>query len=192
MGTAVGCQESLQDNPDRMGGPCTTVSGKVVGAPCVFPFTYKDTSYTSCKPSVGSKKSWCSTKTDSSGVYVSGYWGYCPSGGCPTGENKFHGPQSGSTDEIVVRVQGYIDAGTCGTVFSSYSCDNSATSYYNEIIYGGKRVIISNQVPDHDHEHDMLVTNPNKACERYQFISLPIDPAKTNSPTRTAEGSIGT
>jgi len=96
------------------------------------------------------------------------------------------------TDDVVTRVQGYIDAGTCGSISSSSSCGSSATSYYKEITYNGKRVIISNQVPDHQFEHDAVQSNPNTACERYQFISLPIDPAKGTTSTRTGLGTIGT
>merc|ERR1719382_2003722 len=94
-------------------------------------------------------------------------------------------------DEVVTRVKGYIDAGTCGSISSSSSCGDSATSYYKEITYNGKRVVISNQVPDHDHENDQLTTNPNEACERYQFIELPLNPAKGSSATRTGLGTIG-
>merc|ERR1719150_1878525 len=94
-------------------------------------------------------------------------------------------------DEIVTRVKGYIDAGTCNSISSSSSCGDSATSYYKEITYNGKRVVISNQVPDHDHENDQLTTNPNEACERYQFIELPLNPAKGSSATRTGLGTIG-
>jgi len=94
-------------------------------------------------------------------------------------------------DEVVTRVKGYIDAGTCDSISSSSSCGDSATSYYKEITYNGKRVVISNQVPDHDHENDQLTTNPNEACERYQFIELPLTPAKGSSATRTGLGTIG-
>jgi len=94
-------------------------------------------------------------------------------------------------DEVVTRVKGYIDAGTCDSVSSSTSCGDDASSYYKEITYNGKRVLISNQVPDHDHENDQLTVNPNEACERYQFIELPIDPAKGSSATRTGLGTVG-
>merc|ERR1711981_1054366 len=94
-------------------------------------------------------------------------------------------------DEVVTRVKGYIDAGTCGSISSSSSCGASATSYFKEITYNGKRVLISNQVPDHDHENDQLSLNPNEACERYQFIELPLNPAKGSSATRTGLGTIG-
>lgn len=95
-------------------------------------------------------------------------------------------------DEVTTRVKSYIDAGTCGRVSASSSCGASATSYYREFVYTNKRVIVTNQVPDHPFEHDQLFTNPNTACERYQYITLPIDPAKGASATRTGLGSIGT
>merc|ERR1712142_911047 len=53
----------------------------------------------------------------------------------------------GGDDEVVTRVKGYIDAGTCGAVtFSDYSdseCGDNAVSYYKEFIYNNKRIIIS-------------------------------------------------
>ena len=36
-------------------------------------------------------------------------------------------------------------------------------------------------MPDHPHEHDQVFTNPNEACERYQYISLPLQPAKVKT-----------
>ena len=41
--------------------------------------------------------------------------------------------------------------------------------------------IFFTQVPDHPHEHDQVFTNPNEACERYQYISLPLQPAKVTN-----------
>ena len=56
----------------------------------------------------------------------------------------------GADDEVTTRVKGYIDAGTCNTVtfsdFSSTECGDSATSYYKEFTYNGKRVVITNNV----------------------------------------------
>ena len=34
------------------------------------------------------------------------------------------------------------------------------------------------QIPDHAAEHDQLQSNPNKRCPGWQFISLPLNPAK--------------
>ena len=42
----------------------------------------------------------------------------------------------------------FSDAGTCDSVSSSTTCGDDATSYYKEITYNGKRVLISNQVYD--------------------------------------------
>ena len=81
-------------------------------------------------------------------------------------------------DEIVTRVKGYIDAGTCGRVSANSNCGSSATSYFKDITYNGKRVVISSQVPDHNAEHDQLQSNPNSRCERYQYIQLPLNPVK--------------
>ena len=54
---------------------------------------------------------------------------------------------AGSDDAVVTRVKGYIDSGTCNTItFSETDCGDTATSYYKEIIYNNKRVIISNNV----------------------------------------------
>ena len=106
----------------------------------------------------------------------------------------------GAEDAVVTRVKGYIDAGTCGSVsFTAYSaaeCGDNAASYYKEFEYGGKRVQVTNnvsnkyfplkwnifchcyQIPDHAAEHDQLQSNPNKRCPGWQFISLPLNPAK--------------
>ena len=44
-------------------------------------------------------------------------------------------------------MKGYIDSGTCNTVtFSETDCGDTASSYYREVIYNNKRVIISNNV----------------------------------------------
>merc|ERR1719244_265088 len=98
---------------------------------------------------------------------------------------------TGSSDEVVTRVQGYIDAGTCGTV----SCNNiegsSAESYYTEFMYNGKRVVVSSQVPDHEAENDALSANPNIRCERWQYVELPVDPSKASTSSRTGMGTIG-
>jgi len=102
---------------------------------------------------------------------------------------------SGSDDEVVTRVKGYIDANTCNTItFSDYSdtvCGDNAVSYYKEFTYNNKRVIVSNNIPDHPAENDQLQTNPNVRCPGWQFIQLPIDPSKGSSATSTGLGTIG-
>merc|ERR1712107_621183 len=100
-----------------------------------------------------------------------------------------------SDDEVTTRVKGYIDAGTCGTIsfgeFDTSVCGDAASSYYKEFTYNGKRVIISNNIPDHAAEHDMLNANPNLRCPGWQFISMPINPGKGTSITDTGLGTIG-
>ena len=58
---------------------------------------------------------------------------------------------AGSDDAVVTRVKAYIDAGTCNAVsfnseYSETECGDGATSYYKEVIYNNKRVVISNNV----------------------------------------------
>jgi len=104
-------------------------------------------------------------------------------------------PPSGTDDTVVTRVKGYIDAGTCNTVsfsdFSTSECGDSATSYYKEFIYNNKRVIISNNIPDHPAESDMYNANPNLRCPGWQYIAMPIDPSKGSSITDTVLGTVG-
>merc|ERR1711910_177712 len=54
----------------------------------------------------------------------------------------------GGDDEVVTRVKSYIDSGTCARVSSSSSCGDSAESYFREFVYKGRRIVVSNQVPD--------------------------------------------
>ena len=59
---------------------CLTIGGNVVGASCVFPFTYQGVQYnycTSISEDGGSGQPWCSTGTDGNGNYISDIWGYC-------------------------------------------------------------------------------------------------------------------
>merc|ERR1712215_429070 len=94
-------------------------------------------------------------------------------------------------DEIITRVKGYIDAGTCGRVSANSNCGSSATSYFKDFTYNGKRVVISSQVPDHNAEHDQLQSNPNSRCERYQYIQLPLNPVKGSNSAATGMGTVG-
>jgi len=100
-------------------------------------------------------------------------------------------PAAAADDEVVTRVKGYIDAGTCGSVSANSNCGDSATSYYKEITYNSKRVIISSQVPDHTAEHDAITSNPNTRCERYQYVQLPLTPTKASSTAATSLGTVG-
>jgi len=59
---------------------CGTVSGKVLGQKCVFPFTNKGKRYEKCTTDDDpGGKSWCSTQTDSAGNHMKGNWGHCNS-----------------------------------------------------------------------------------------------------------------
>lgn len=94
-------------------------------------------------------------------------------------------------DDIVTRVKGYIDAGSCGSISANSNCGSSASSYYKEITYNSKRVIISSQVPDHTAEQDAITSNPNTRCERFQYIQLPLTPTKGSSAAATGLGTVG-
>jgi len=102
---------------------------------------------------------------------------------------------SGTDDAVTTRVKGYIDAGTCNSVsfsdFSTSVCGDSATSYYKEFEYNGKRVIISNNIPDHAAENDQLTSNPNLRCPGWQYIAMPLNPAKGSTMTDTRLGTVG-
>jgi len=59
------------------------VGGPAQGSPCVFPFTFADTTYTSCTAWIYGGQpegtTWCSTKVDASGNHVNneGNYGFC-------------------------------------------------------------------------------------------------------------------
>jgi len=112
----------------------------------------------------------------------------------PVGEGASAAP--GSDDEVVTRVKGYIDAGTCNTVtfpteYSDTLCGDNAVSYYKEFLYNDKRVIISNNIPDHPAETDAISINPNLRCTGWQYLVIPVDPAKGSTMTDTGLGTIG-
>merc|ERR1711892_1432223 len=62
-----------------------TTAGNVVGASCVFPFTYGGTTFTSCTTS-GGFAPWCYTEVNSQGVGVTGKYGDCGTSSACTGE----------------------------------------------------------------------------------------------------------
>ena len=64
-------------------------------------------------------------------------------------------------DEYVSLVKSYIDAGSCGEISTGSLCGDEATSYFTEFEYLGKRVIITNSIPDHEAESDAVNPNPN-------------------------------
>ena len=53
------------------------------GKPCVYPFTYKERTYTECTTFENNNTHWCSTEVDASGNYIDGKWGNC-NAKCPT------------------------------------------------------------------------------------------------------------
>ena len=72
----------VDSNPQVPGGICLTVGGGKVGANCAFPFLFRGTFYRGCTRTGDPKnRLWCSTRTDSQGVHISGRreWGYCNS-----------------------------------------------------------------------------------------------------------------
>merc|ERR1712106_1319873 len=64
---------------------CITTAGNVVGAACVFPFTYGGTTYYSCT-TAGGFAPWCYTEVNSAGVGVTGKYGDCGTSSACTGE----------------------------------------------------------------------------------------------------------
>jgi len=99
-------------------------------------------------------------------------------------------------DNIEATVKSLIDAGTCdGVSYASDAttdeCGDAATSYYKEFMYNGKRVIVSNNIPDHPAEQDALAPNPNIRCAGWQFVQLEVDPEVGDAVTDTGLGTIG-
>lgn len=91
----------------------------------------------------------------------------------------------------MTKVVGYINSNTCGSVSTSSKCGTSGTSYYKSFTYNGKRVVIVSGIPNHVAETDQKKPNPNTRCERWQFISVPINPTKAAATTDTSMGAIG-
>ena len=75
-------------------------------------------------------------------------------------------------------------------VSTGSTCGDNATSYYYEFEYEDQRVVIVNGIPDHDAENDQLVDNTNTRCERWQFMTVPIDPSKGTDATETSMGVV--
>jgi len=93
-------------------------------------------------------------------------------------------------DAYVTQAKALIDAGTCGSVTASSVCGDDAAGYYNQFEYNGMLVVVSSGAPDHPAEHDQLVSNPNTRCERWQFMQVPLNPAK-GSGVATGMGTVG-
>merc|ERR1712106_988781 len=68
-------------------------------------------------------------------------------------------------DDYVSLVKSYLDDGTCPTTSTTTICGDDATSYFNQFEYNGRKVVISNGIPDHPAEEDALHPNPNERCE---------------------------
>ena len=81
--------------------------------------------------------------------------------GRPTSSEATTTSATSEDDDYMILVKSYIDAGTCGEVSSGSLCGDDATSYYKEFEYLGKRVVITNSIPDHEAESDALNPNPN-------------------------------
>merc|ERR1712128_375060 len=65
---------------------CITTAGNVVGAACVFPFTYGGTTFSSCT-TAGEFAPWCYTEVNSAGVGVTGKFGDCGTSSACTGQS---------------------------------------------------------------------------------------------------------
>jgi len=111
---------------------------------------------------------------------------------CDPGDVEYTLPDSCEVDdEYVTLAKALIDSGTCDSVASNGICGDSATSYYRVFEYNGARVVLSSGVPDHPAEYGQVKPNPNKRCEKWQFIQIPINPTKANNTTPTKMGSTG-
>jgi len=102
----------------------TTNEVKVKGAPCHFPFVYKNIAYNHCTK-VDHNAYWCSTQVDSMGKHIVGKWGNCASS-CPTGD-------AGKCDPGWRYVEDRSDnrsiQGKC--IYNSYEFNINATSWNN-------------------------------------------------------------
>ena len=64
-----------------LSGSCRTVGAS--GQPCIFPFIYRDVTYSHCiSTDSDSGQPWCATQLDSEGWVVDHAWGDCDQG-CP-------------------------------------------------------------------------------------------------------------
>merc|ERR1712106_383594 len=64
---------------------CLTTGGNVVGAACIFPFTYGGVEFYKCT-TAGGFAPWCYTEVNSQGVGVTGKYGDCGTSSACTGE----------------------------------------------------------------------------------------------------------
>ena len=52
-------------------------SGDGIAQDCVFPFKYKEKTYTACATPLDGQKPYCATKVDSNGILVGNNWARC-------------------------------------------------------------------------------------------------------------------
>lgn len=100
-----GAQQPSSPSQNSPSPSCRTIGGGDIGASCIFPFTYKDITYTGCIfVDADDRKPWCSTLTDSDGQHVGGQgkWGHCP----PTCSVDGAGQPSSATPAPTVQVEG--------------------------------------------------------------------------------------
>ena len=55
---------------------------------CVFPFKYKGRTFDKCTTYEWYPKTWCATKVDANGNFISGEWGECNSKKCEEDTSK--------------------------------------------------------------------------------------------------------
>jgi len=87
----------------RPAASCKTNGGGDAGSNCVFPFTYKENTYSGCiLIDADDGIPWCSTLTDGNGQHVGGQgkWGHCP--------NSCNTDNGGSSPDPTVSVEGSL------------------------------------------------------------------------------------
>ena len=74
---------------------------------CKFPFIYQGKSYNKCTRADVTEGTWCSTETDSFGLYVGSKWGWCVEDLCDVEEPKITTTSSTTTTTTEVNENGY-------------------------------------------------------------------------------------
>jgi len=100
---------------------------------------------------------------------------------------------TGVYDGYMTLAKELIDSGSCPDVESNGNCypDSDLTSYFSTFTYNGKRVMVTSGVPDHEAEDEMVKANPNRRCEKWAFMSVPMDVGKASSYSSTDMGTTG-
>merc|ERR1711892_1598766 len=110
------------------GSECVTTGGNVVGAACVFPFSYGGVAFTSCTTS-GGFAPWCYTEVNSQGVGVTGKYGDCGTSLACTGETTTTSTTTTSTTTAVdVCVASCVDTCSATTTSTTSTTTTSTTS----------------------------------------------------------------